>query len=101
MFHCYSAKYHNSVHPERPLTSERHGCSRLGVHLNVAPLADFADVVAHRVAAALATTEAHSTVKRLAAAASVGLGRILLIQQGVDEEVDGALVFTLHGVGDG
>lgn len=89
------------AHAERLLTSERHGRSRLGVHLNVARLADFADVVAHRVAAALAATEAQSAVKGVAAAASVGLGRVLLVQQGVDEEVDGALVFALHGVGDG
>lgn len=98
---CSSAKQHSSVHPERPLTSEGHGRSRLGVHLNVARLADFADVVAHRVAAAFATPEAHSAVKCLAAAASVGPGGVLLVQQGVDEEVDGALVLTLHGVGDG
>lgn len=92
---CGSAKQH------RPLTSEGHGRSRLGVHLNVARLADFADVVAHRVAAALATPEAHSAVKCLAAAAPVGPGRVLLVQHGVDEEVDGALVLALHGVVDG
>lgn len=87
--------------PSQVLTSERHARSRLGVHLNVARLADLADAVAHRVAASLAATEAHSAVKGVAAAASVGPGRVLLVQQGVDEEVDGALVLAIHGVGDG
>lgn len=84
-----------------PLTSERHGGSRLSVHLNIARLADFADVVAHRVAAALAATETHAAVKHVVAAASVGLGCLLLVQQRVNEQVDRALMFALHCVGDG
>ena len=83
------------------LTSEGHGGPRLGVHLDVAGLADLADVVAHRVAAALAAAEAHATVEHLVAAAAVRLWRRLLVQQGVDEQVDGALVLALHGVCDG
>lgn len=84
-----------------PLTSEGHGGSRLGVHLNVARLADLADVVAHRVAAALAAAEAHAAVEHVVAAAPVGLGRFLLVQQRVDEQVHRALVFALHCVSDG
>ncbi len=83
-----------------PLTSERHGGSCLGVHLNVARLADLADVIAHRVAAVFAAAETHAAVKHVAAGASVGLGRFLLVQQRVDEQVDRALVLTLHRVSD-
>ena len=83
------------------LTSEGHGGPRLGVHLDVAGPAHLADVVAHRVAAALAAAEAHAAVEHLVAAAAVGLGRRPLVQQGVDEQVDGALVLTLHRVRDG
>lgn len=85
----------------RVLTSERHASARPGVHLRVARLADLADAVAHRVAAALAAAEARAAVEGVAAAASVGPGRVPLVQQRVDEEVDGALVLALHGVGDG
>ena len=82
------------------LTSERHGGPCLRVHLNIACLADLADVVAHRVAAALPAAEAQAAVEHVATAAPVGLGSLLLVQQRVDEQVDGALVFTLHCISD-
>lgn len=85
----------------QPLTSEGHGGSGLGVHLHVASLADLADVVAHRVAAALAAAQTHASVEGVAAAAPVRLGRLLLVQQRVDEQVDRALVLTLHRIGNG
>lgn len=81
-----------------PLTSERHGGSCLGVHLNAARLADLADVVAHRVAAAFPAAQAHPAVEHVVAATSVRHGRFPLVQQGVDEEVNRTLVFTLDGV---
>lgn len=83
-----------------PLTSERHGGSCLGVHLNVARLADLADAVAHRVAAAFPAAQAHPAVEHVVAATSVRLGRFLLVQQGVDEQVNRTLVFTLDCVRD-
>lgn len=82
------------------LTSERHGSPCLGVHLPVAGLADLADVVAHRVAAAFAAVQAQAAVKHVVAGTPVGLGRFLLVQEGVDEQVNRALVFTLHCVRD-
>lgn len=84
-----------------PLTSEWHGGSCLGEHLNAACLADFADVVSYCVAAALAAVEAHAAIKHVAAAAPVGLGCVLLVQKRVDEQVNRALVFALHCVSDG
>lgn len=82
-------------------TSEGHEGPRVSVHLGVARPPHLADVVAHRVAAALAAVEAHATVKHVAAAAPVGLGRFVFVQQRVDEQVHGALVLALDGVGDG
>lgn len=95
-----SHKLNNLLQFYFPLTSERHGGPCLHVHLNVARLEDFADVIAHRVAAALAAIKTHAPVKHVAAAASVGLGYFLLVQQRVNEQVDWALVFTLHCIGD-
>lgn len=85
----------------KALTSERHAGSGLSVHLHVARFAHLADVVAHRVAAAFAAAEAHAAVEPVVAAAAVGLGRLLLVQQRVDEEVDRALVLALDRMGDG
>ena len=68
--------------------------------MDAARLADLADVVAHRVAAVLAAAETHAAVEHVAAATSIGLGSFLLVQQGVDEQVHRALVFTLHCVRD-
>lgn len=82
-------------------TSEGHESPRVGVHLGVSRLPHLADVVAHRVAAALAAVEAHAAVEHVAAAAAVGPGRLAFVQQRVDEQVHRALVLALDGVGDG
>lgn len=82
-------------------TSEGHEGPRVGVHLGVARPPHLADVVAHRVAAALAAVETHAAVEHVAAAAAVGLGCLALVQQRVDEQVHRALVLALDGVGDG
>lgn len=95
----YSRK--NAVKNIGGLTSERHGAPCLGVHLHASRPADLADPVAHRVAPVLAAVETHAAVEGVAAAAPVGRDGVLLVQKGVDEQMDGALVFTLHRIGDG
>lgn len=80
------------------LTSEWHGASCPGEHLNASCLADFADFVAHSVAAVLATLEAHAAVEHVIAPAAVRPASFFLVQQRVDVQVDGPLVLASDGI---
>lgn len=80
------------------LTSERHGASCLGEHLDTSCLPDFVDFVAHGVAAVFATLEAHATVEHVIAPAAVRPASFLLVQQGIDEQMDGPLMLASDGI---
>lgn len=71
-----------------------------GACLQVEPLAGTAahllDVVAQRVAAVLATVQAHALLEGALVAAPVRHALLVFVHQRVDEEVHGALVSTLH-----
>lgn len=51
-------------------------------------------MVAQRVAAVPPTVQAHASVEAALVAAPVGRALLVLVDQGVDEEVDGPLVGT-------
>ena len=77
------------------LTFVRHHFARFEVHLGAAGRADLVDVVAELVAAVLPAAEAQAFVEGLLGVAAEGCALLVGVEQGVDEEVDGALVGTL------
>lgn len=77
------------------LTFVRHHVAGLEVHRSAAGQTDLVDVVAKLVAAVLPAAEAQAFVEGLLGVAAVGHALPLGVQQGVDEQVDGALVGTL------
>lgn len=83
------------------IDSERHGVFGLGVHLDAACHANLSDVVAHGVTVVLAAAEAHSAVEHIVAPAAICHAGLLLIDQGVDEQVNGTLMGTSGNVSDG
>lgn len=78
------------------LTSKGSNGASLQVHLAVSPLAHLSGVVADAVAAVLAAAEADPLPEALGVGALEGVAHVLLVHQGVDEEVHGPLVFALH-----
>lgn len=81
------------------LTFEGHHLAGLEVHLGAPGQADLVDAVAHLVATVLAAVETHSLHEGLLGAAAVGHALMLCcVHQRVDEQVDGALVGTLHNL---
>lgn len=82
-------------------TSERHGVTGLCEHFDVAGFADLAGSVAYWAAAVFTALEAHPAVEHLTASTAVCGAGLLLVQKGVDEEVDGPLVLTLQRLGHG
>lgn len=76
------------------LTFVRHHFTGLEEHLGAAGHADLVDVVAELVAAVLPAAEAQALVEGLFGVAAVGHALLLRVQQGVNEQVDGALVGT-------
>lgn len=60
-----------------------------------AAAADLPDVVAQRVAAILAAVQAGALVEDAVVPAPVGHALLVLVQQRVDEQMDGALVSAL------
>lgn len=70
----------------------------MGARLQVEPLAGarvtLVDVVAQRVAAVPPTVQADASVEADLVAAPVGRALLVLVDQGVDEEMDGSLVGT-------
>ena len=80
----------------RRLTSEWRVGTGLQVHLAVAPLAHLLGVVADVVAAVLAAAEADALLEAVGPGALEGKAHVVLVHQGVHEQVHGALVLTLH-----
>lgn len=87
LFHLISLLY---------LTCEGSVSTGLQVHFSVAPLAHFCGIVADFVAAFFATAEADSLLEATGVSALEGVAHVLLIHQGVHEQVHGSLVFTFH-----
>ena len=83
------------------IDSERHGGPGLGVQFDATGLANLADIVAHGVTVVLAAAEAHSAVEHIVAPAAVRHAGLLLVDQGVDEQVNGTLMGTSGNVRDG
>lgn len=82
-----------------PLTFVGHPRARLQIEAPAAAArAHLPDVVAQRVATVLAAVQAHALIEGAVVRAAVGGALHVLVQQGVDEEVDGALVGALHGL---
>lgn len=77
-------------------TFVRHLRACLQVELLAAAAADLLDVVAQRVAAILATVQADAFVKDAVVPAPVGRALLVLVQQRVDEQMDGSLVSAFH-----
>lgn len=77
-------------------TFVRHLRACLQVELLAAAAADLLDVVAQGVAAILATVQADAFVKDAVVPAPVGHALLVLVQQGVDEQMDGSLVSAFH-----
>lgn len=73
-------------------TFVRHHITGLEVHLGAAGHADLVDVVAELVAAVLSAAQAQALVEGLLGVAAVGHALLLGVEQGVDEQVDGALM---------
>lgn len=76
------------------ITFVRHHFTSLEVHRGATGRADLVDVVAERVAAVLPAAQAHPLVEGVFGVAAVGHALLLVVEQGVDEQVDGALVGT-------
>lgn len=74
------------------ITFVGHHFTSLEVHRCAARRADLVDVVAELVAAVLPAAEAHPLVEGVLGVAAIGHALPLVVQQGVDEQVDGALV---------
>lgn len=68
----------------------------LQVHLAASLGSDLVDLVAHIVTAILSATQAEPFLKGLLGVASVSLAGVFFIQQGVNEEMNGALMRALH-----
>lgn len=83
---------YNSLQP----TFVGHLRTSLQVHLAASFGSDFIDLIAQIVAAVLSTTQAEPFLKGFLGTAPVGFTWIFFIQQGVDEEMNGALVGALH-----
>lgn len=75
-------------------TFVRHHFTSLQVDLGAAGRTDLVDVVADLVAAVPPAAEAHTLAEGLFGVAAVGQALLLDVQQGVDEQVDGALMGT-------
>lgn len=96
-----NTRYRLWVRPQRHvrgllgLTLVRHHFAGLEVHLGAAGRADLVDVVAELVAAVLPAAEAQAFVEGLLGVAAEGHALLVGVEQGVDEEVDGALVGAL------
>lgn len=76
-------------------TFVRHNSTSHKVHLSTAGHADLVDVVAELVAAVLSAAQAQTLVEGLSRVAAVGHALQLGVQQGVNEQVNRALVGTL------
>lgn len=75
-----------------------HPRARPQEELFAAVAANLLDVVAQGVAAILATVQADAFVKDAVVPAPVGHALLVLVQQGVDEQMDGSLVSALDGL---
>lgn len=78
------------------LTFIWHHLSGFHVHLAAPACANFVNCVSHLVAAVLAAAEAHALVKAVSGAAAKSHALMVLVHQRVNEEVNRALVRTLH-----
>jgi hypothetical protein len=68
----------------------------LQVHLAASFGSDLVDLIAHIVATVLSATQAEPFLKGFLGIAPVCLTWVFFVQQGVDEEMDGALMGALH-----
>lgn len=75
-----------------------HPRTRPQEELLAAAAANLLDVVAQGVAAILATVQADASVEDAVVPAPVGHALLVLVEQGVDEQMDGSLVSALDGL---
>lgn len=78
------------------LTFVRHHLPGLQIHPGAPLVSHFVDVVAQGVAAVLAAAQAEPLVEGFLGVAAVCHARLLLVQQRIDEQVDGAFMGAFH-----
>lgn len=76
------------------ITFVGHHFTSLEVHGGATGRANLVDVVAELVAAVLPAAEAHPLVEGVFGVAAIGHALLLVVEQGVDEQVDGAFMGT-------
>lgn len=84
------------IYDSPQLTFVGHLRSSLQIHFAASFGSDLIDLVAQIVATVLSATQAESFLKGFLGIAPVGLTWVFFIQQGVNKEMNGALVGALH-----
>lgn len=75
-----------------------HHISGLHVHLAVLSVPHLGNIIAHLVAAVLTAAQAHTFVESLLGVTAVCHAVLVLVDKGVNEEVDGTLMGTFYNL---
>lgn len=84
------------MHKHCTHTFVRHHLSGLEVHLGTSGVAYLFDTIAHLVTAVLATAQAQTLVEGLLRTAAICHALMLLVHQGINEQMNGSFMRTLH-----